>query len=171
MMGRNHILIGAAAGAAMSTDISTFAVAVPFAALGALFPDIDTTGSRMGRILYPISFIVSKLTRHRGFTHSALMVVLLYYGLYYFVQFLTSTYGFLIPGVIVPAFVVGHVSHMFADLFSPRGIQLFWPLNLFIKIPIITTGGFGEYILALAFCAALLVYWVHFGSLSGVISL
>jgi len=165
MMGRNHIIIGAAAGIALSPDYPSLVFTVPFAVVGSLFPDIDTTTSNMGRTLYPISFVISKLTRHRGFTHSFAMAALLYIGLSYSFSWLSDHYNITIPLSAALAFVGGHVSHILVDTFNKRGVQLLWPLNWFMKLSLFKSGVFFEYSLALSIFALLTINWYYHGPL------
>ena len=48
MMGRSHMIVGAVAGAAISTP-ETLLIAVTCSAIGSLFPDIDTQTSTISR--------------------------------------------------------------------------------------------------------------------------
>jgi len=152
-------MIGSAVGLALAPDVHTLMVTIPAAAIGSLFPDIDTVNSRMGRALYPVSFVVSKLTKHRGFTHSLAMVGLLYLALQYLTPLVGSMVGVSIPHIAVVAFVAGHVSHMVGDIFTNRGVQLFWPFDTMIKFPVATTGNYGEYLLAVGLSVLVLIYW------------
>jgi membrane-bound metal-dependent hydrolase YbcI (DUF457 family) len=51
--------------------------------IGSLIPDLDTKKSDPSQIFPPISYIVDKFTKHRGFTHTILPFLLLtaYYAL------------------------------------------------------------------------------------------
>lgn len=50
-------------------------------AIGSLMPDLDTKNSDPAQIFPPIAWIVDKLTKHRGFTHTMfpLILIICYY--------------------------------------------------------------------------------------------
>lgn len=93
---------------------------------GGLLPDIDHPGSKMGRALYPIAWVVNKLFGHRGATHSLLALLL-------------TSILFLLPSFLLdgfPAFLytqfaigvsVGFLSHLLLDMSTKSGIPLFYP--------------------------------------------
>lgn len=92
--------------------------AVVVALACAVLPDIDQPESWIARRIDPLG-IVSKVFRHRTFTHSLLMTVLLYCVL--FVAFPA------IPVWLASGVFVGWVSHWLIDLTNPMGVMLFWP--------------------------------------------
>ena len=83
-----------------------------FLLLGSLLPDIDEQRSVLGRRLRPLS----KLLRHRGFTHS------------FFFLFLLSPI-ILFSFSIGSALILGVLTHYAADLVTGR-LRLFWPSKL-----------------------------------------
>lgn len=94
--------------------------------LGSMLPDIDHSGSIIGK-QFPW---ISKLVKHRGFFHSLLALVL-WYGV--FILILNQVYVF--------AILIGYVSHLLLDVITVSGIKLFQPLiNINFAGPI-TTGG------------------------------
>ena len=91
MTWKTHLIGGAQAGvivgfAANGTYAET-ALVVSAALLGSVLPDIDQPGSKLARadsLVGTVSFIVSKFTKHRGFTHTILgsfVIAALFYAL------------------------------------------------------------------------------------------
>jgi inner membrane protein len=112
------------------------------AVAGSLLPDIDHPTSWVGRRLRPISTVVSRVFGHRGITHSAvavvaLVVVLLYGG---YARAMTS------------ALVVGYLSHLAADMLTPRGLRLAWPLRTTWRLPLCNTGSRAEAVVVAGLC-------------------
>ncbi|MGL5949410.1 MAG: metal-dependent hydrolase [Aeromonas sp.] len=96
-------------------------LSLPAALLGALLPDLDHPGSMLGRRLKFISVPLSKLFGHRGFTHSLLAVMALMLGL----GQLSSWQA--LPSGVADALLVGYLSHLLGDMFTPAGVQLLCP--------------------------------------------
>ncbi|MGG4607317.1 metal-dependent hydrolase [Providencia sp. Me31A] len=105
---------------------------VPGVLLGALLPDIDHPSSIPGRLLRILSLPISKLCGHRGFTHSLLAWLLLMVSCY---QWIPMEWG--IPSDLIQAFLLGYISHLIADILTPSGIPLLWPLPQRFCFPII----------------------------------
>ena len=121
MTGKTHLTAGVLASLLMATT-------APNAALicfGALLPDIDHSGSRLGHKVKP----VSKALKHRGFTHSLLFCA--------------------ICTLINPFLGLGVATHILLDFLNPKGEQLFWPYGKNIHLPLfsraIKTGKTIEY--------------------------
>ncbi|OYT36207.1 hypothetical protein B6U91_01705 [Candidatus Pacearchaeota archaeon ex4484_71] len=93
----------------------------------ALFPDVDSQNSWIGKkkIFKPVRFF----TKHRGVLHSSS-----------FMLFLGIIIYFLFPSVF-EGFLLGYGSHLILDSLTPRGIKLFWPLDLRLKGRFRTGGG------------------------------
>ncbi|MCY0895230.1 MAG: metal-dependent hydrolase [Alicyclobacillaceae bacterium] len=92
--------------------------AVALACACAVLPDIDHPSSWITQRVDPLG-LVSKVFRHRTFTHSLILSALLYLVL--FVVF---------PGVpvwLASGVLVGWMSHWLIDLTNPAGVMLFWP--------------------------------------------
>jgi len=133
-MAPTHIVFGVLVvsflGAVLGIPISPTAFA--FAILGSLLPDVDTTTSAIGRLLYPLAAFIERRFGHRGITHSlvglALAALISYFG------FGIADFGF--PqfeirnpksAILWAAFVSGYASHLLADSMNKTGIPLFWP--------------------------------------------
>jgi len=90
--------------------------------LCALIPDVDTTNSMLGKVLYPISKFINRKFGHRTITHSLLFVL--------FVPFVPKVllYFNIIQNpdlTMIASFAV--LSHVVLDMFSLSGIQFFYP--------------------------------------------
>lgn len=142
MLGITHCAISAAVvGLALSSiDPTVLAVAVAASQI----PDIDTSTSSIGQILWPISRWIEKRYPHRSVTHSLISTValgLISFGVWYCYQ---------IDVKVAIALPLGHLSACFADTFTVAGVQLFWPSPLWCVCGLnpkrrLTTGGSGEY--------------------------
>jgi len=135
MMGKSHMMIGAAAGAVVATP-ETLPFAIIAGVVGAISPDVDHTGSTMGKALLPISWIVSKVCSHRGFTHSILAIGLV------------SAAAMQFDSPIAWAFVMGYASHILADMMTPMGCALASPFNRKFRLMSIRTGSILEPLVA-----------------------
>ena len=98
--------------------------------IGCTLPDIDTKKSTINNLLI-ITKPCSILFTHRGFTHSFICFV----AISYFSSLLD--FYFNLNGFSLGIFI-GYLSHIVTDMFTPMGIQLLWPLPIFIKVPILS---------------------------------
>ncbi|AYA40468.1 metal-dependent hydrolase [Xenorhabdus nematophila] len=105
---------------------------LPGVLLASLLPDIDHPSSTLGRLFRFISIPIAKLCGHRGFTHSLLALIV---GMTLFQTEIPSNWP--IPTDFIHAMVVGYISHLIADMLTPAGIPLLWPLRTRFCIPII----------------------------------
>lgn len=135
MEGKTHIAGGIAVGALylnFGGSVEHEALFFGSLALGALIPDIDHTGSSIGRKVPLLDNLVSALFGHRAFTHSLLILFLAFF-------LFTQTSW---PGALEFGIWLGMASHMVLDMLTKQGIKLFWPLKTNIGLPGgITTGG------------------------------
>ncbi len=156
MMARSHVVVGVAAWVAAAPllhlppfDLNTLALAV----IGALLPDIDHPGSWVGRRSRPVSTAVAAILGHRGVTHSAVAVL----GL----AVLLAHAGYRRPAV--SALATGYLSHLAADMLTPRGLRLAWPLRRRWALPLCRTGSPAEalivFTLACAVAWRVLAHW------------
>jgi inner membrane protein len=159
MMARSHVVVGLAAwiGLAPLLHLPPAAPAcLGLAVAGALLPDLDHPKSWVGRRARPLSTIMAGLLGHRGVTHSALAVAAL------FVVLLHA--GYRRAGV--SALAVGYASHLAADMLTPRGLRLAWPLRATWGLPLCRTGSSTEGLIVLALLGAL-GWWALRGGLAG----
>lgn len=104
--------------------------------LGASAPDLDTptgelwnkvpAGSILSRIIHPV-FIGG----HRHLSHSLIGV-----GIFtWFFWLLLKLLGLSTSNLILVAFAIGYVSHLFADSLTEEGVPLLFPLGYHFGIP------------------------------------
>ncbi len=125
MMSVTHIAIATAATAlGLGTSDPWCLVA---AAIGSQLPDLDSTQSIMGRVVYPLACWLENRFPHRGPTHSFLstaataivfLPVFYYWGWQYWA-----------------AIIIGQFTGWFADCFTKSGVQAFWPQDVWLVIP------------------------------------
>ncbi|POB09683.1 metal-dependent hydrolase [Sulfobacillus sp. hq2] len=184
MLGKTHIVAGV--GAAVTTAALIHAAVTPdlviLGGLGGLAPDLDHPQALLTRHLLGASTAssVARSTgwvRHRGVAHSvvALMLttwILLPWGAAGvgrlllalgagighpgWISALDHIWG---PGLRI-GWGAGYASHMLVDILNTKGVQWFWPLNLWIKSPIpnITVGTWPETVFRWGLIMGL-VYW------------
>ncbi|MDU0202360.1 MULTISPECIES: metal-dependent hydrolase [Paenibacillus] len=108
-------------------DVSFFswdtAGALLLGCLAGTLADVDKPGSTMAKVLFPLSALLRILkVRHRTLTHSIVFILLLM-----MISLPMSPLYFWV-------FIVAYASHPLIDLLNERGIQLFWPLPMKIRI-------------------------------------
>jgi endonuclease YncB( thermonuclease family) len=110
-------------------DIHYETTAVLAAAATSILPDADYPKSWLGHQLGSVSLDLNHLFGHRSFLHSLLALLLV-----------TATLGSLLwritgrPSLMI-AVGVGYGSHLFADMMTLGGVQLFWPSRLIAVFP------------------------------------
>jgi inner membrane protein len=132
MMARSHVIIGLAAWIAAAPMLhlpSLDPTCLGLAVAGSLLPDIDHPQSWVGRRTRPVSTALAAALGHRGITHSAIAVV----GL----TLLLLHVGY--QRAVVSALAVGYLSHLAADMLTPRGLRLTWPLRTTWALPLCRT--------------------------------
>ncbi len=148
MMARSHVVLGLATWfvAAPALHLSPFdPVYATLAVAGSLLPDLDHPKSWVGHRLRPFSTVAAGILGHRGVTHSAVAVLAL--G----VLLLHAGYR----RNAVSALVVGYMSHLAADMLTPQGLRLAWPLRRSWSLPVCRTGSPVEALIVTAIvCAA-----------------
>ncbi len=145
MMARSHVAVGLASWIVAAPLLHLSAldpVELGLAVAGALLPDIDHPQSWVGRRSRPVSTLVSRVLGHRGVTHSALAVAAL--------VALLMQRGY--SRDITAALAVGYLSHLAADLLTPRGLRLAWPLRRTWGWPICSAGSPAEPIIVVSLC-------------------
>lgn len=158
MMAGSHIALGAAAWFAAGPRLGLPALdptMLGLAVFGALLPDIDHPKSWVGKRLRPFSNVCAMLLGHRGITHSLLAVVAC--GALLLSQS--------VPMAITAPLVVGYLSHLGADLLTPQGLRLAWPLRGTWALPLCRTGSAFEPLVV-----ALILSWA-WGSTSEKVNL
>lgn len=138
MTGKTHAAAGIAAALALGANAPQIALIT----FGAILPDIDHSGSTLGRFVKPLS----RKLKHRSFTHSLLFL------------FLTT--------LLSPYLGIGVLTHIVLDMLNPDGVKLFFPQKKKYKVPVISkflkTGSSGEkviFALLILMSAAMLVIY------------
>lgn len=95
--------------------------------IGSLFPDIDHHNSFLSRKVRPLSWISSKILKHREFTHSIAGTFLVYYLL----KLILNKIGvdILLGDIFLKSFIIGIISHILLDMLTVAGVVLFYPLS------------------------------------------
>ncbi|PPI86816.1 metal-dependent hydrolase [Candidatus Pantoea edessiphila] len=104
---------------------------IPAVLTTCLIPDIDHPRSLIGQKLRWISQPISVTFGHRGFTHSLLALITLWFFKNVFFRSL------LMPDDVFQGMILGYFSHIVADMLTPAGVPLFWPYRKRFCIPII----------------------------------
>ena len=166
MTGKTHIAIGVAAGLTMAygKPINQQLIIITASSLGSLIPDLDHPKSKLNQNLFflkielfRIIFFVALaalflyfythtnntifalfsllllfigISTHRGFTHSIMGFLIFAY----IIKTITDPYGL---DYIYKSISMGYLLHLIADFLTPKGIKLFYPLNINIASPII----------------------------------
>ena len=157
MMAITHAAIATAGASLLLGTAQPLPLAL--AVLGSQLPDIDTTTSIIGQVLYPISSWIEDRYPHRSITHSlaatvAIATVSLSIG---------AALGDIKTAAAVP---LGHLLSCFSDCFTRQGVQLFWPdpawaISVSNPKRRIRTGGPAEYwVLAVAVGLLMLGIWL-----------
>lgn len=151
MMARSHVVVGLAAWmvAAPLRHLPLLDPAyLALAAAGSLLPDVDHPKSWIGQRLRPVSTALGRVLGHRGATHSAAAVL----GLVLLLQAGRH------PGAVC-ALAIGYASHLAADMLTPQGLPLTWPLRLTWRVPIYRTGSRREaFVVAVVLCGV--AWWL-----------
>ncbi len=134
--------------AAIATSIVGFSLGttdplvMAMAIAGSQLPDLDTSTSSLGQILWPISRGIEERFPHRSITHSLIATAAI----------ATLSYPLYLQFGLKPwlALWMGHLVTIFADTFTKQGVQLFWPNPVWCVFGSnprrrLTTGGPGEY--------------------------
>ncbi len=166
MTGKTHIAIGVAAGLTMAygKPINQQLIIITASSLGSLIPDLDHPKSKLNQKilflkneLFRIMFFMALaalflyfytitqntmlallsllllfigISTHRGFTHSVMGFLIFAY----IIKTITDPYSL---DYLYKSISIGYLSHLIADFLTPKGIKLFYPLNVNISSPII----------------------------------
>jgi endonuclease YncB( thermonuclease family)/membrane-bound metal-dependent hydrolase YbcI (DUF457 family) len=150
-------------------DVHYETPAVLAAAATAVLPDADHPRSWLGHQLGSVSEDLNRLFGHRRFFHSLLALTLVTLALGLPLWWITGRTSPMI------AVFVGYGSHLFADMMTLGGVQLFWPSRVIAVFPgrddyRVRTGGNSERVfVAFALIFALLLYPVSRVGFEGLI--
>ncbi len=135
-------------------------VALGLALLGSQLPDLDTTTSTIGQILFPVSNWLEDNFPHRSITHSLLATAVLAA----IALPIGYHYNHLITAAALP---FGHLVACFSDTFTKKGVQLFYPNQAWTVAGSnphrrLSTGGAGEFwVLAIAVTLLIFSIWIN----------
>jgi inner membrane protein len=150
MLAKTHILFGAAAGSLLVGTADPLCLGA--AAIASQLPDVDTSKSIIGRILFPISRLIERRFPHRTITHSFLATIVI------------AALAWPVRWYSVPmwkAALWGYFFGWFADTFTRSGVAAFYPLTLArLVIPAnprlrLASGSKAEYVLMVLLLAVL----------------
>ena len=161
MMARSHVIIGLGAWIAAAPGLHMPSLGPTYLALavaGSLLPDIDHPKSWVGRRTRPVSTAIASALGHRGITHSAIAVIAL--------ATLLLHAGYRRGGVA--ALAIGYLSHLAADMLTPRGLRLAWPLRRTWGLPLCRADSSMEAVVVTAVAGGI-AWWLlpnHFSGLA-----
>jgi endonuclease YncB( thermonuclease family) len=150
-------------------DVHYETPAVLAAAAASVLPDADYPRSWLGHQLGNVSEDLNRLFGHRSFLHSLLALILVTWVLGLPLWWIVGR-----PSPMIAVFV-GYGSHLFADMMSLGGVQLFWPSRLIAVFPgrdeyrIVSGGNSERVFVAFALVLALLFYPVSRVGFDGLI--
>jgi inner membrane protein len=164
MMSKTHAAFSVcAASLALSTaDPLTLSIA----AVASQLPDVDTSKSLVGRVLFPVSWFLEERFPHRTITHSFLATFFIA-GAFYPVYWLTSPTDYW-------AIVIGYLMGWIADCFTKTGVTALYPATMArLVIPAnprlrLSTGSGGEYFLLLLLVLGI-VASINLNSAGGIV--
>lgn len=140
MTGTTHFLAGSIIGYAVGGLPGAFV-----GGFSALLPDIDCPDSTVGKLVKPLSWLITRILGHRTVFHSLWIPLALY--------FLPAPYNLPVT--------LGYLSHLLLDMLTPEGIIPLWPLPFRFSLPLIQTGSLFETIISLSMWAIALVYLIR----------
>lgn len=127
----------------------------PAALLTCLLPDIDHPKSLLGQRLKWISQPIARAFGHRGFTHSLLAVAV---SLWLFQ--INVPADWLLPADVLQGMTLGYLSHIVADMLTPAGVPLLWPIRMRFRFPLLNSQKGNQ--LERVLCLALVGYALWF---------
>lgn len=119
-------------------NLLTLVVGVIGVGIGALIPDMDTSGNYLWELLPQGQklggFLRKIFYKHRTITHSLLGFFLVFK---FFEWILPKVFNssFIDPNIIFVSIIIGFISHLLADSFTEEGIPLLFPLKVTFGIP------------------------------------
>jgi inner membrane protein len=116
MMSRTHIVLAVAATSLILGTADP--IVLSLSAVSCQLPDVDTTKSYSGRILFPLSSYLEKRFAHRSITHSFLALAIFAIAIFP-VTFFGYKYWL--------GMVSGYFWGFFGDVFTKSGVALFYP--------------------------------------------
>ncbi len=146
MMSMTHAIIGITVTSFVLETVDPSVLGA--AAVGSQLPDVDTSKSIVGRVLFPISWILERYFPHRTITHSFFMTGIVA---------LASLPLRFHSAEMWKALLIGFFFGWFADVFTKSGVAAFYPAtSARLVVPAnpnlrLRTGSKAEYIIILLF--------------------
>jgi inner membrane protein len=116
MMSRTHIVLAVAATSLVLGTADP--IVLSLGAVCSQLPDVDTTKSYSGRMLFPLSSYLEKRFTHRSITHSFLAL-----AIFAVLVFPVTFFGY----QYYLGMVSGYFWGFFGDVFTKSGVALFYP--------------------------------------------
>lgn len=147
LTGKTHAAAGLAVALALGANIPQLALATA----GAVLPDIDHSGSTLGKHVK----LLSRHLKHRGLTHSLIFLI--------------------VTSLLSPYLGLGVLTHIFLDMLNPQGVKLFYPNKTKFRLPLFhsfaKTGGTFEQILFGMFVIAIIFILIFYQNIWGYMNL
>lgn len=102
-----------------------------FSYFGSLLPDIDMRGSFISKRFPTIYKKIGKNLRHRSLTHSLVFINILSFSSKLLLYYSDDNIVFL---CLCSGLLIGSVSHIFLDLLTKEGVELFYPITINFSI-------------------------------------
>jgi inner membrane protein len=93
------------------------------ATIGGLFPDIDSSTSKLGSKFKIVSKIINNMFGHRGLFHCPLLIV----GFFFLFRHLFATWGIQEYAIGYIGFLLGMCMHLVCDMTTRGGIPVLYP--------------------------------------------
>jgi inner membrane protein len=140
MMALTHSIIAAGGISLIFSTANPLHLALAIA--GSQLPDLDTSTSTIGQLLFPISNWIENRFPHRSVTHSLIATSV--------IALLSAPLYFYFDGKTWLCLPLGHLISCVSDVFTKQGVQLFWPhpawcISVSNPNKRIKTGGSSEY--------------------------
>lgn len=111
----------------LGTPYWSVALAIVFASIGSLLPDLDARESKLSNVqvggitpLKPAAYALNRRLGHRGPMHSLL-------GLFFVAVIFGIPLGLFLDPLAGIGLVLGYLSHLLLDACTKSGIPLYWP--------------------------------------------
>lgn len=131
MKGKHHMIAGAVTGACVATSaiieggygMGPIVCSIVGATVGSLFPDIDSSTSKLGSKFKIVSKIINNMFGHRGLLHCPLLII----GLFFLFRNLFWQWNIEEYAIVYIAFLFGMLMHLFCDMTTRGGIPILYP--------------------------------------------
>jgi inner membrane protein len=162
MMSRTHIVLAVAATSLILGTADPLVLSL--SAIASQLPDMDTTKSFSGRILFPLSSYLEKRFVHRSITHSFLALAIFAIAMFP-VTWFGDRYWW--------GMVSGYFWGFFGDVFTKSGVALFYPSKVRAICPAnprlrLATGSSAEWFV-LFILIALAILSIQINSAGGIV--